>query len=728
LTSSEGVSRRKFIQITGGTAGAAALAGGGFLMARGEDAKPSEQRQVHSFCELCFWKCGITCTVKDGRVAKIDGHVSHPLSNGRLCPRGNGGTGALYDSDRLKKPLIRTGKRGDEKFKEASWEAALDYTAEKLLALKEKHGPEALALFTHGHGGSFFKHLVKAYGSPNVAAPSYAQCRGPREVGFQLTFGEGVGSPEKTDIANTRFLVLIGSHLGENMHNTQVQEFGQAIRNGAKIAVVDPRFSTAAGKAHYYLPIKPGTDMALLLAWTNVILQEGLYDKEYVEKHGTGLEELKQITANDTPEWAAAITELPAEQIRTVAREMAREKPNVLIHPGRHVTWHGDDTQRSRAIAILNGLLGSWGRKGGFYMASGVDVPPYPAPEYPKSERGAADGSGTRYPLADETLASGLCDATIAGAPYQAKGWLVYGTNLLQSLPDPRRTAKAIENLDFLAVVDILPAEIAGYADVVLPECSYLERYDDLHAGAFRTPFLALRQPVVEPLYDSKPGWWMARELSHRMGLEEYFAWDNIEDYLDTRLKSIGTNLADMKEKGVVTMPAPDGEIGDDHEFYTSSGKIEFHSPLLAQLGHDPVPRYRPHEEPPPGQFRLIFGRSPLHTFGRTTNNPVLSSVVPDNSVWINHRVGESLGLQQGQKIRLVNQDGVKSGPVRTRLTKRIRQDCVYMVHGFGHKTPRMRTNGRGASDSDLVTKYKTDPIMGGTGMFVNFVSVEAEV
>ena len=113
---------------------------------------------------------------------------------------------------------------------------------------------------------------------------------------------------------------------------------------------------------------------------------------------------------------------------------------------------------------------------------------------------------------------------------------------------------------------------------------------------------------------------------------------------------------------------------------------------------------------------------------GRTTNNPVLASVVPDNSVWINRGVGQLLGLRQGQKVRLVNQDGVKSGPVRTRLTKRIRPDCVYMVHGFGHKTPRMRANGRGASDSELVTQYKTDPIMGGTGMFVNFVSVEAEV
>ncbi|MCP5120387.1 MAG: molybdopterin-dependent oxidoreductase, partial [bacterium] len=661
-------------------------------------------------------------------VTKIDGHADHPLSNGRLCPRGSGGTGAIYDPDRLKNPLIRTGERGSEKFREASWDEALGYIATRMKRIAAEHGPEAMALFTHGHGGSFFKQLMKAYGSPNVAAPSYAQCRGPREVGFQLTFGEGVGSPEKTDIANTRFLVLIGSHLGENMHNTQVQEFADAIRNGAKVAVVDPRFSVAASKADWYLPIKPGTDMALLLAWINVLLAEEIHDKEYVAQYGAGLEQLKQTTANDTPEWASRITEIPAETIRTVAREMARQKPNVLIHPGRHVTWHGDDTQRSRAIAILNGLLGSWGRPGGFYLASGVDVPAYPAPEYPKPEREAADGSGSRYPLADETLASGLCDATITGAPYEAKGWFVYGTNLMQSLPDPRRTLEAIQKLDLLVVVDVLPVEIAGYADVVLPECTYLERYDDLHAGTFRTPFLALRQPVVEPMYKTKPGWWIAKELSKRLGIGKYFPWKSIEHYLDHRLKALGASLAEMKKRGVMTFPAPDMTISPDYEIFTPSGKIEFYSPLLAQAGFDPVPRYRPHEEPPPGYMRLLFGRSPLHTFGRTTNNPILTSIVGENNVWINRGKGEQLGLRNGQKIRLVNQDGIRSNIVRAKLTRRIRPDCVYMVHGFGHKAPRLTANGRGASDSDLVSRYKTDPIMGGTGMFVNFVAVEAEV
>ncbi len=721
------IERRRFLQISAG--GAAALAGGAALALR-SGAEPHTPRveKIPTFCELCFWKCGVIATVEDGVVTKLDGHPAHPLAQGRLCPRGNGGTGLLYDPDRLKKPLIRTGARGQERFREATWDEALDFIAARIRRIRDEHGPEALALFTHGHGGSFFSQLLKAFGSPNIAAPSYAQCRGPREVGFQLTFGTGIGSPENTDIANTRFLVLIGSHLGENMHNTQVQEFAEAIRRGAKIAVVDPRFSVAASRAHWYLPIKPGTDIALLMAWAHVLVEENLYNRPFIEKYATGFAECRDAIREMTPEWAEKITELPAETIRTVAREMAAAQPSVIVHPGRHVTWYGDDTQRSRAIAILNALLGSWGARGGFFLPSAVEVPPYPAPAPPKPQRGAIDGAGNRYPLADETLASGLCDATLAGAPYRARGWLVYGTNLLQSLPQPQRTLEAIQALDLLVVIDVLPVEIAGYADVVLPECTYLERYDDLHSGAFRTPFVALRQPVVPPMYDSKPGWWIARELARRLGLEAYFPWKDIEQYLDARLRGLNVSLADMKKRGVIVYPGEEAALPPDHKFDTPSGKIELHSKMLAEMGVDPVPKYYPKPEPPEGHFRLLFGRSPLHTFGRTTNNRILGSVVRENEVWIHHAAAAALGVRHNQRVRLVNQDGVKSAPVRARVTNRIRPDCVYMVHGFGHTARQLRfTAGRGASTTDLVTRVTVDPLMGGTGMFNNFVRIEKE-
>ena len=505
-------SRREFIQISGAGFGAA-VAGSGLVTKwwglDGDvvhDPGTDGDNVVPTFCELCFWKCGVLAHVKNGRVTKIVGNPEHPLSKGRLCPRGTGGTGLLYDPDRLKTPLLRkTGKRGDQTFEEVSWEKALDFTAEKLLKIQKECGPDKVALFSHGNGGSFFKHLLFAYGSGNVTAPSYGQCRGPREVGFQLTFGSPVGSPEALDIGNSRCLTLMGSHLGENMHNTQVQDFARAIANGATVIVVDPRFSTAAGKARHWLPIKPGTDLALLLAWMHVIVAEGLYDREYVEKHTTGFPELEKHLADKTPEWAFTETTIRPEVIVETARVIAGARPASLVHPGRHTTWYGDDTQRSRAVAILNALLGSWGRRGGFFIPSSMPIPKTPVPAYAQKPKTAQDHpDGVAYPFADEVLSHGVCDATIpgriGGAGCPIKGWIVYGTNLLQALPQRESVLEAIQKLDLLVAIDVLPAEITGYADVVLPEATYLERWDDIASTPWREPFLAVRQPVVPPL------------------------------------------------------------------------------------------------------------------------------------------------------------------------------------------------------------------------------------
>lgn len=733
--------RREFIRL--GLAGAGALTFGSGLTTNfwgadlpGLDDPGTEgDRVIPTFCELCFWKCGVLAHVKGGRVTKLEGNPAHPLSRGKLCPRGTGGTGLLYDPDRLKKPLVRVNKRGEQIFEEVSWEVALDEVAENLIRVREKYGPEALALFSHGFGGSWFKHLMKAYGSPNVAAPSYAQCRGPREVGYSLTFGQGLGSPEAIDIENAKCITLIGSHLGENMHNTQVQEFADAIGKGAEIVVVDPRFSTAAGKARYWLPIKPGTDIALLLAWMHVIITEKRYDADYIEKYATGFDALKKHVADKTPEWAYTHTGIKPDLIRETARFIANAKPASLVHPGRHTTWYGDDTQRARAMAILAALLGSWGRRGGYIQPSRMQVPSFPYTKYDYTPKAKSDRPESLYPLADETLASGLCDATIPGkAPNPLKAWMVYGTNLIQALPNPQQTIEAIQALDFIVSVDVLPAEICGWSDVVLPEATYLERCDDVFAPYYKEPFVAIRQPVVEPMYDSKPGWWIAKELGHRLGLADYFPWKDSMEYAKHRITAAGLDCGELEETGVVRGPVTPvcEEDGLDLGFDTSSGKIELYSQTLADAGFHPLPEFTPPDEPPNGMFRLLSGRAPMHTFGRTTNNRFLSQVYDENEVWVNADAVAGLPEftdpqpEDGELVVLENQDGVRSNPVRLKVTQRIRGDCVYMVHGYGHTAKGLKfAKGRGASDSELVTRYKVDPIMGGTGMNVNFVRIE---
>ncbi|MCB9014066.1 MAG: molybdopterin-dependent oxidoreductase [Bacteroidales bacterium] len=689
-----------------------------------------------TYCEICFWKCaGWVYKKEDGSIWKITGNEEDQHSNGRFCPRGTGGVGMYTDKDRLKTPLIRTGERGKHEFREASWEEALDMVADNMKKLSSQYGPECVALLNHGSGGKYFSDLLKAFGSTNIAAPSYAQCRGPREVAFVNTFGELIESPERTDIRDSKCLVLIGSHIGENMHNGQVQEVSDAIDKGVSIITVDPRFSVVASKSKFWLPIKPATDLALLLSWIHVLINEGWYDKDYVEKNTYGLDLLKEHVKTMTPEWAYGITTIKPDVIRETAKEMFNASPAVIIHPGRHVTWYGDDTQRLRAVAILNALLGSWGRRGGFYNPAVASVPNYPHPPFPTPSRTWRDAFPGQFNLADETLASGLCDATIP-APTRScsfKAWLVSGTNLINTLPDQAKTLEAIKSLEFIAVIDTMPMEITSWADVILPECTYLERYDTLRVSPHRKPAIALRMPAMEPKDNTKSAYWIAREIASRLGLLEYFPFEKLEDYLDWQLKQIGSSLEEMQKIGVKTFEREQDDMyfqpGEQHEFFTPTGKIELYSTSFAEEGFDPMPVYTPHPEPPEGYYRLNYGRAPMHTFSRTSNNPNLNDLMDENALWINPKVAKDWGLKKDQRIWLQNQDGkISNFSIKVRVTERIRWDSVYMVHGFGHATKQLsRTYGKGISDTEMITNVMTDPIMGGTGMRGNFVTFLTE-
>jgi thiosulfate reductase/polysulfide reductase chain A len=462
----------------------------------------------------------------------------------------------------------------------------------------------------------------------------------------------------------------------------------------------------------------------------HVIVAEQLYDKEYVAAHGFGFDAFAAELASYTPEWAYPETGIDPAVIRETAREMARHRPATLIHPGRHATWYGDDAQRSRAIALLNALMGSWGRRGGFWTPVQMSVPGYPYPAYPKPARGKVDNPNAKYPFATESITTGIREATVTGHPYPVKGWLVYATNLLHAMPNDAETIRAIQALDLLVVVDVIPSEIAGWADVVLPETTYLERYDDLNVEWFREPFVALRQPVVPAPHDQKPNWWIARKLADKLGLGAYYPWKTIEEYLQSRLNGAGLSLKKLKRQGVIRgdkQPVFYDE-GLAPTFPTPSGKIEFYSTQLKEAGFDPVPKYTAHVRPPDGAFRLIFGRAPVHSFSRTQSNPILHEMMAENEVWVNAAIAAALGLASGDYVRLRNQDGVLGQRVRVKATERIRPDCVYMVHGFGHTAKGLtRARLKGASDSQLITRYETDPLMGGTGMNVNFVTIEAE-
>jgi len=725
------VSRRNFLK--------GSLAGGGALLVsssslHGMGSKSvkwyGNVKTVPTFCEMCFWKCGVVAKVKNGKVVKLEGNKKHPQNYGRLCARGNSGYDLLYDPDRLKYPLIRVGKRGEGKFRRATWEEAIAYIADKMDGIKSKYGPESMAFFTHGAGGAHFRHLMKSYGSRNNAAPSFGQCKGARDVGYELTFGMSSAN-ERADFERSNAILLIGGHIGENIHTGYVRSFANGLANGSKLIVVDPRFSMAASKADYWLQIKPGTDIALILAWINVIISEDLYDEEYVEQLTVGFEELQEYIQEFTPEWAEEITDIPADIIRETAAVLGDAKPGVAVNPGRHTAWYGDDVQRARAMAILTALLGSWGREGGIFLPTKWKIPKVKRYHYPKPDKPHADGVKTDYKFASagEGLTIQMRDATLSGKPYPIKGWFVYAQNILMSFPGIEKTKKAIEKLDLFVVVELLPTEATLYADVVLPEATYLERYDDLVSLPSKERFIALRQPVITPLYDSKPGWWISREIGKKLGLDEFYPFDDYKEYLKKRSEKAGISFFKLENEGVVTKKT-NPYIGDDlaipMRIKTASGKFELFSGELEEEGFDPLPKYTKHKEPPKGMYRLIYGRSPYHTFSRTQNNKMLMEIYGINPVWINTEEAKKQGLKDGDIVKVINEEGISGGVSKVKVTDGIRNDCIYLVHGFGHQSPRLKlAYNKGVNDNILMSKYSTDPISGSQGLRVNFVKLE---
>jgi thiosulfate reductase/polysulfide reductase chain A len=590
----EKIGRRKFLKVAGATAAVtAAGAGASGCTSVGSrehliEENPAGARQwgreagrwIPSCCNMCGGQCGILVHVVDGMVEKIEpnhwnpnnyGNVSADFfdgyteeygarEGGAICPKGNAGIQALYDPDRVKKPLKRTNPDksagADPRWKEISWDQALDEIAAKLRALRDAGEAHKLLWFSEDHS---FTHIqadfCKLYGTPNYSQHSNL-CDVARKASFKTVMGH---DRPLADFVQSKYILLFGwnptsalkwIHLGRIIP--------RAIERGARMVVVDPYLSDTAAKAHEWVPIRPGTDGALALAMAHVIIRDGLHDKEFVAKWTTGFEEFAAYVRDKTPAWAEKITTVGAHTIERLARELSTTRPalvDVWSGPGHH----SNGVQGGRAIALLNALIGAFDRPGGMLIPDKRGEKHMPVepdekaaatvkhPRFDEKEKYPLSHSSGVYTQAFTNLAEGK-------GPYQPKMGVIVFQNVMMSVPGNQTVAKALARLEPLVVVDTMLSETAMMADYVLPGTVYLERYD-LNSHWVTWPALGLRQPVVKPLFGQPAEYELVAALGRRLGLKdrdgkEFFkigplsgapiedltAW--YEDYLSNELKN----------------------------------------------------------------------------------------------------------------------------------------------------------------------------------------------
>ncbi len=721
------ISRRDFLKLGGAAFGALAI--GQFVPPLVAQAAreagyldATDSGYIPSMCEMCVWRCGLLAKVQNGRVVKLEGNPDHPHSKGKLCPRGQAGLMNTYDPDRVLNPLIRVGNRGEGQFRKASWDEALDMVAKNMLDIKQKYGPEAMVFSsTHNLSQPLFENLLQAFGSPNYGTQR-SLCFNAMTVANLMTFG--MEEPER-DYSQLKYIILTGRNLAEAISNSETGDLIHAVDRGVKLVYLDPRFTKTAAKATDWLPLRPGTDLAFHLAMLNVIIGESLYNQSFVSQYTVGFDEVSSAVQSYTPEWAAGITEIPADTIRRIAREFAAAAPYALAHNNWRTSNFVNSFQTERAITILNAIVGNWGTTM-FPAGSGTGLGAPPQPAFPRVSALRLDGVPWKYPFVplQYGVIQELRDAIVAENPYAAHGWFISRQNPVMSIPDRKKTLTAFAKMDFIVTIDILVNDTAWFSDVVLPEASYLERYDPL--SLVGDPLSAVgsrafvRQPVIEPQGEGKSSMWIYKQLGDRLGLSDFFQYKDEEDYLNQQLAPLGVSLDTARKQGYVDLPVSKTDI---HKWTTSSGKIELNSNTLSKAGFDGVPKWEEPPAPQSGQFYLLTGKGARQTQFGTQNNQMLHKYDDEPGLWMNAKVAASKGLNNGDMVSVTSSVGQIY--VKLIVTQAIRPDCVYMQPGFGHLSMGLTTAyGLGSSDSDIRVTY-TDPISGGQALSQTFVTVQ---
>ena len=653
---------------------------------------------VRSACRGCHGVCQVLVHVDDGRVVKVTGDPDSPTSRGYLCPKGAAAPQLLYHPDRVLYPLRRKGERGDNRWERLSWEEALGEVADRLGAIKAEAGSEYFGMM-QGTGRpytGFTNRFANAYGTPNFTGVAHL-CYFPRWIASQYTMGQlpvcdvyGFGGRKPA------CFVMWGcnvTHTGasDGMCGGMVE---RALLEAERTIVVDPRRIGPARHADHWLQLRPGTDGALALAMINTVIDEVLFDREFVEGYTTGFDELAAHVRGFTPEWASEVTRVPAAEIRAATRTYATTRPG-CIQWGNALDMSACNFQTARSLLILRALTGNVDRPGSDVL--------WVAPENVRQrslfmnlevtglqflppDKAALPVDGNTYPLCPTTHPPAFWRSIVTGDPYRMKAMWIMGSNPLATMTHSTDIESALRTLEFTVVSDIFLTPTAQLADIVLPAATWLEQDDVVNLHKI---WCVLARRKVAQAGEARDDREVIFELAHMLGLDEAFPWKDHRSYLGWVLEDTGLGFEEFCRLGILAGRMRYEKFRDEG-FRTGSGKLELSCAALGDLGVSPLPVYR---EPPltpvsrpdlAADYPLILTTGAktrwfFHSEGRQIAS--LRRSCPDPLVEINVTTAESLGVRDGGWVWVQTPEARIR--MRARLTDGQAPDVVSAQHAW---------------------------------------------
>jgi formate dehydrogenase (coenzyme F420) alpha subunit len=645
-----------------------------------------EVKEVLTDCTLCYHSCGTRVTLEDGKAVRVEGLESHPLNRGKLCPKGEAALDHIYDPNRLKHPMKRV-KGGWERI---TWDQALSEIAEKLRRLKKDYGPEALGVFSGSIGVEnlemvgLTQRFKAAFGSPNFFSVE-SICYRMRIRTRQITFGK-----YPTEELDSKLYVLWGHNPDESDFPLQLA-IEENLKKGSKIVVIDPKRIPLADRAEMYLKIRPGTDGAMALAMLQVIINEKLYDAEFVEKYTVGFEQLVPHVQRYTPEWAEKITWVPAEEIRKLAHLFAKTKGAGIYQGTNTQDQTANGTQNSRVFSVLQIITGNINNPGGWVISPRLKLG-----NVSMEVEGRPLGTD-QYPLFYEVWGRkspyGIVTCVPGSVPDKIRAFLNIGGNPILSMADSNALTDAFKKLDLLIVHDLFMTETGELAHYVLPACSHLEKwglaytYNVCHC----LPYLMLRKKAIEPIGESWSEWRFYTELAKKMGMGDLFPWKSEEELVAFELGPTGLTFKQLLEE------KPEGAFYQEKEygmreakFTTPTKKIELYSQALKDVGFDPLPTYLEPQRSPLStpdlleKYPLVLStgnRNMYYTHGQFRKVEALKEKNPEARAEIGPKTAARYGIKEGEDILIETNRGVVR--MKASVDERVAEGVVLIPHGW---------------------------------------------